>query len=84
VDGKGDGSWADNNGFLSDITKIQDSYYYQSFSYEIVASRMLSTYETLVRDLVHPSGIALFGKYQLRSELLDQPSQPIQFAITQS
>jgi len=84
VDGKGDGSWADSNGFLSDIIKIQDSYYYQSFSYEIVASRMLSTYETLVRDLVHPSGIALFGKYQLRSELLDQPSQPIQFAITQS
>lgn len=78
------GSWANRKGFLSDINKIQDSVYYQTFSYEIVAKRMLETYESLVRDLVHPSGLALFGKYQLRSELVNQQSSISYSSITQT
>lgn len=84
ADGVGDGKWKTNDGFLSDIIKIQDSYYYQNYSYEIVAQRMLSTYEALVRDLVHPSGVALFGKYQLKRQQLGSQSTPIQFSVTQS
>jgi len=82
--GVGDGKWKTNDGFLSDIIKIQDSYYYQNYSYEIVAQRMLSTYEALVKDLVHPSGVALFGKYQLKRLQLGSQSTPIQFSVTQS
>lgn len=84
ADGFGDGKWKTNNGFLSDIIKIQDSYYYQNFSYEIVAQRMLSTYESLVKDLIHPSGVALFGKYQLKRQQVGSQSAPIQFSVTQS
>lgn len=66
--GKGKGYWKDKKSFLSDQNYLQDSYYYQKYSYEIVASRMLETYEKFVKDLVHPTGMKLFGKYLIRSE----------------
>jgi hypothetical protein len=63
--GRGEGRWLSRKSFSSDLMKIHDGRYYQTFSYDIVSSKLLSTYETMVRDLVHPSGIALFGSYRL-------------------
>jgi hypothetical protein len=84
TDGVGDGYWKNNKGFVSDIMMIQDSYYYQNLSYEILVNRMLSVYENLVRDLIHPSGIALFGRFRLRNELISDQSTPKSFSLTQS
>ena len=82
--GKGLGSWKDRSGFLDDIIKIQDSYYYQNYSYEVVAERMLSTYSSLVKDLIHPSGMALFGRFRLQRFMVSDQSTPMQFSVTQS
>lgn len=76
TDGTGEGFWKNNQGFLSDIMNIQDSYYYQDFSYEILVNRMLSVYEKIVRDLVHPTGIALFGRFRLKNQNLGVSSEP--------
>lgn len=84
TDGKGDGYWENNNGFLSDIIKIQDSFYYQNFSYDILINRMLSVYEKVVKDLVHPSGIMLFGRFRLKTELISDLSVAEFFSLTQS
>lgn len=84
TDGIGDGYWRNNKGFISDIMMIQDSYYYQNFSYEILVNRMLGVYEKLVKDLIHPSGIALFGRFRLKSELVSEQSEPVVFLKTQS
>ena len=84
TDGIGDGYWKNNKGFISDIMMIQDSYYYQNFSYEILVNRMLGVYEKLVKDLIHPSGIALFGRFRLKSELVSEQSEPVVFLKTQS
>ncbi len=65
--GRGDGEWRDRVGFASDLSFIQDSSYYQTFSYEIQAERMIETYESLVKNLVHPSGMALYGAFRLNS-----------------
>jgi hypothetical protein len=81
--GKGLGYYKNNKGFLSDTINIQDSYYYQNYSYEIVASRMKNTYETYVKDLIHPSGIMLFGKFSLTRELLDRSIEAKHFARIQ-
>jgi hypothetical protein len=81
--GIGLGGWKNNNSFLDNITKIQDSQYYQYFSYEIVANRMINTYETFVRDLIHPAGVALFGRYKLSDEQLDN-SEIMSVSISQS
>lgn len=63
VDGAGiaQGYWNSNKSFLSDEMYLQDSYYYQNFSYEILAPRMLSTYKTFMENVMHPVGYALFG-----------------------
>jgi hypothetical protein len=82
--GKGSGYWKNNKSFTSDTINIQDSYYYQNFSYEIVASRMMETYEKYVKDLIHPSGMQMFGKYALTSYLTDNYTIPESFSISQS
>lgn len=82
--GKGSGYWKNNKSFLSDTINIQDSNYYQNFSYEIVASRMMDTYEKYVKDLIHPSGMKMFGKYALNSYLVDNYTIPETFSIVQS
>ena len=46
---------------------IQDSRFYQEFSYEIVAPVALARYRDIALKLVHPAGQALFGKYSLQS-----------------
>lgn len=84
TDGKGTGYWKNNKSFVSDIMKIQDSYYYQDFSYEVLVNRMLSVYETIVKDLIHPSGIALFGRFRLKNELTSEQSESEFFSLTQS
>jgi hypothetical protein len=81
--GIGEGYYKNNKGFLSDVINIQDSYYYQNFSYEIVASRMVSTYEKYVKDLIHPSGMMLFGKFALNRELVDDVMETYEFTLQQ-
>jgi hypothetical protein len=84
TDGKGTGYWRSNKGFVSDIIKIQDSYYYQNFSYEILVNRMLGMYKNTVEDLIHPSGIALFGRFRLKNELITEESEAEFFSLTQT
>jgi hypothetical protein len=65
------GYWEDNKSFVSDLMYLQDSDYYQNYSYEILASRMLNTYENYVKDLVHPTGMKMFGRYVIKNEMED-------------
>jgi hypothetical protein len=80
--GKGEGSWLNRRSFASDEMKIQDSFYYQDFSYEIVAQRMLSSYEQLVRNLVHPSGKALFGRFKMQDIYTSDESSVVLSQVT--
>lgn len=63
------GYYVNNDGFLDDAIFIQDSRYYQAFSYVIKIDQALDTYKTIVKNLIHPSGMAIFGEYDLRNEL---------------
>ena len=83
-DGRGIGYWRNSRGFLSDIIKVQDSDYYQIYSYEVVVKRMLDTYESLVKDLTHPAGYKLFGKYRSSEALMSDVSILANSSITQS
>ena len=59
------GYYTSNAGFLSDAIFIQDSKYYQAFSYVLKIDERLASYKTAVRTMVHPAGTALFGEYQI-------------------
>lgn len=80
--GRGEGRWLNRKSFTSDEMKLQDSLFYQDFSYQIVAEKMMSVYENVVRTLVHPTGIALYGRYRLNDELIDDESTLIESSIT--
>ena len=52
-----------------DLNRIQDSYYYQQFSYEIQAGFGTSTYLEQLKKAVHPAGFAVFGKVKISSSV---------------
>src|SRR5690606_5440174 len=49
-----EGYYLTDHGFPSSTKKLQDSYYYQDYSYEVISSKSLVDYETVLKDLVHP------------------------------
>ena len=63
------GYYKTNDGFLSDSIYIQDSYYYQTFSYVIRIDEQLQKYSSVVRTMLHPSGMALFGEYSINNNI---------------
>jgi hypothetical protein len=57
--------------------RIQDSDYYQEFSYEILSTVNLSEYETPLKDITHVAGTKVFGRFNLE----DVVSTPVSSRI---
>lgn len=77
-----DGKWDQNaqryltnDGFLSDRKKLQDSYFYQKFSYVIRTGNNVSNWEDVFNKLVHPSGFVFFGEIFLYILATDQKAK---------
>lgn len=56
------GRYIGSRSFASSDYIIQDNIYWQDFSYEIKSGLSLPEYAETVKKLVHPAGLALFGK----------------------
>jgi hypothetical protein len=63
------GYYAESDGFLSDAYKLQDSYYYQIYSYVISCVESINSYKDIVKTLIHPTGMKLFGEQKLTNEI---------------
>jgi hypothetical protein len=63
------GSYADTKGMLSNNIKIQDSAYYQKFSYLIRTGKNLADWKNAFTKLVHPAGFKFFGEILLLTQL---------------
>tara|TARA_X000001382_G_C3176447_1_gene181093 strand:- start:663 stop:4280 length:3618 start_codon:yes stop_codon:yes gene_type:complete len=50
-----------------DLIRIQDSYYYQQFSYEVQVGQSTAAYLNELKKAVHPAGFAPFGKVSIAS-----------------
>jgi len=61
--GKKQGYWTSTRGFLNSDKYIQDSYFYQDFSYQIKAALTLEEYKNVLYDTFHVAGMALFGTF---------------------
>ncbi len=48
---------------------IQDSNFYQEYSYQLIAPISLDRYKEVALKLVHPAGQTLFGRYQAHSNV---------------
>lgn len=58
-----------NNGFLSDVKRLQDSSFYQKFSYVIKSDVSPKEYRNLIKRTVHPAGLRFFGEYQIMTQI---------------
>ena len=58
-------SFNDKGKVSEDAARIQDSYYYQDYSYEIAVGQSLSEYRDALKKSTHPAGWQEFGKVSL-------------------
>jgi hypothetical protein len=56
------GFWRGTDGFLNADKFIQDSFFYQEYSYEIISSRSLDKYIEVLKSTVHPAGNEVFSR----------------------
>jgi hypothetical protein len=63
------GYYKTNDGFLDDSMMIQDSYYFQAFAYVLKIDEQLQSYASVVRSMLHPSGMAMFGEYSINNKI---------------
>lgn len=56
------GDYTDTKGHLSDDKKLQDSDYYQEFSYVIRATQSSQFWKDIIKQVLHPAGLKLFSE----------------------
>lgn len=78
--GIGEGFWKDTRSFLNSDKYIQDSFYYQEYSYETRLSVAFSYYSDLLKKLWHPAGTQGFGKVVITTEV-DSESDAVEVDI---
>ena len=67
---KVEGGWESNAGFLNDnIQRIQDSLYYQNFSYSLKSKIDYDTWSDAVSALNHSVGFRKYSDFQMESKL---------------
>ena len=73
------GLFASANGFLSQTEKrIQDSYYYQKFSYVLKTGKNIADWKNAFTRLVHPAGFIFFGEILIFVQLLTSKNTMVQ------
>jgi len=75
------GYFSGNRGKLSSNKKIQDGHYYQDFSYELKSEISLDAYFEVLKNLVHPSGLKMFGSVLMKKSLDNVPVSSSQSTI---
>ena len=66
------------NGFLSDKKYIQDSHYWQKFSYVLKTGSNVSKWKNAFTRLVHPAGFIFFGEILIFIKLLTSRNTTLQ------
>jgi hypothetical protein len=61
--------------------RIQDSEYYQEYSYEIQSKIDISTYEESLKETAHVAGTKMFGKFNLEEEMFTPISSILEINI---
>ena len=69
------GRYDNRKGFLSDVMRLQDSYFWQKYSYVIRTGSSVDTWKNIFDKLVHPTGFINFGEILLLIAILNQKSK---------
>jgi len=72
------GRYISQDGQLSELTKkIQDSLYYQDYSYVVKVSEAIDKWRDSIKKAVHPSGFFVTGEVNIATRLDAQIKQPV-------
>jgi hypothetical protein len=64
------GLFTSANGFLSDKKYLQDSYYWQKFSYVLKTGKNIADWKNAFTRLIHPAGFIFFGEIVIFIKML--------------
>jgi len=64
--GVSQGQYLNNRSFLSDDNYFFDNYFYQTYAYVILASRKMESYSEIVKKIIHPAGLNMFGDVSIQ------------------
>jgi hypothetical protein len=67
------GKFLNRKSFANSDKIIQDSHYWQDFSYDIRSGEMLSRYRDVAKALLHPAGMMMFGSVYIKSIVNKKP-----------
>jgi len=73
------GLFITNNGFLSDKKFLQDSYYWQKFSYVLKTGKNIADWKNAFTRLIHPAGFKFFGEIAVFIQLLTSSNTQAQY-----
>lgn len=57
------GRYLNDDGFLSSYNFLEDRDYYQNFSYVVRIRESINYYRKLLKDVINPAGMKVFGQY---------------------
>lgn len=63
------GYYASSQNIVGDSVYIQDSYYYQVYSYVTTLEKTIDSYSTILKKVLHPTGTKHFATYQVNNVL---------------
>jgi hypothetical protein len=61
-----EGYYANSDGKLSSTKVIQDSHYYQNYSYVLKSEIVIDKYKNIIKRLIHPAGLGFFGQILIK------------------
>ena len=77
------GKYINQDGHVSELTKkVQDSLYYQDFSYVIKVSESINKWRDSLKRAVHPSGFYVTGEVNIQTQLDGKVKQPVGATLT--
>jgi hypothetical protein len=57
------GKFINDDGHISSYNFLQNKNYYQNYSYVVRLNESISKYRKVIKDLIHPVGVKVFGEY---------------------
>jgi hypothetical protein len=80
---KSENGWMNQTGFMNDnLQRIQDSFYYQNFSYSLKSKVPYDTWEDAVGSLNHTAGFKKFSDYQFEPFLNEVENNTLSVGIS--
>jgi hypothetical protein len=77
------GKYINQDGHISENSKkIQDSLYYQDYSYVIRVSESINKWRDSIKKAVHPSGFYVTGEVNIQTQLSGGVKQPVGATLT--